>query len=66
MSGKFSIDKMTLVSEPAAIGSGKSVVNKITWTNNADGTVRQLWETKTGEDDWVTAFDGLYKKVQID
>jgi hypothetical protein len=37
--------------------------NRITWTPNADGTVRQHWETtKDGGKTWATAFDGLYRK----
>jgi hypothetical protein len=39
--------------------------NRITWTPNADGSVRQLWETtKDGGKTWVVAFDGLYRKKQ--
>ncbi len=35
---------------------------RITWTPNADGSVRQFWES-SGDDgkSWTTAFDGLYK-----
>lgn len=36
-------------------------VNEITWTPNADGSVRQLWRTsKDGGKTWATAFDGRY------
>lgn len=36
---------------------------KITFTNNPDGTVRQLWESSTDEGrTWSVAFDGLYRK----
>lgn len=42
---------------------GKSTMNKITWFNNADGSVRQLWEQSSdGGTTWTSAFDGLYKK----
>jgi hypothetical protein len=38
-----------------------SLVNEITWTKVADGTVRQLWRvTKDGGKTWTTAFDGKY------
>lgn len=44
-------------------GRGEPVINRITWTPNADGTVRQLWEqSKDEEQTWMTVFDGLYKR----
>ena len=37
--------------------------NRITWTPNSDGTVRQLWEvSKDQGESWQTEFDGLYKR----
>jgi hypothetical protein len=37
--------------------------SRITWFNNTDGTVRQLWEQTTdGGKSWTVAFDGLYRK----
>ena len=39
---------------------------RITWTPNTDGSVRQLWETSTDDGKtWVVAFDGLYRKATI-
>ena len=36
-------------------------LNRITWTPNPDGSVRQHWEQSTdGGSTWTTAFDGLY------
>ena len=43
--------------------TGSTVINRITWTPNQDGTVRQLWETKTADQDWTIAFDGMYKRI---
>jgi len=41
------------------------VVNRITWTPNDDGSVRQLWEVlNVTENKWTIAFDGLYKKLK--
>ena len=40
----------------------KKVKQRITWTPNADGSVRQLWETGDGKGGWTTAFDGIYTK----
>lgn len=38
-------------------------MERITWTPNADGTVRQLWEQSTDSGaTWTTAFDGLYQR----
>ncbi|CAN5170593.1 hypothetical protein BH11PSE14_BH11PSE14_24070 [soil metagenome] len=35
---------------------------RITWTPNADGSVRQFWESSSDDGKrWTTAFDGLYK-----
>ena len=62
LSGGIEDGKMILsgVSEDR---DGKSVVNRITWTPNSDGTVRQLWEQSTdGGKTWAVSFDGLYKK----
>lgn len=42
---------------------GQRRLERITWTPNADGTVRQHWEQSTdGGKTWTTAFDGLYRK----
>ncbi|MCP3979634.1 MAG: hypothetical protein GY716_09930 [bacterium] len=42
---------------------GNPVHNRITWTPNEDGTVRQHWQVRGADaDEWKTAFDGLYKK----
>lgn len=37
---------------------------RITWTPNPDGSVRQLWESsKDDGKTWAVAFDGLYRKA---
>jgi hypothetical protein len=39
---------------------------RISWTPNADGSVRQLWETSTDDGKtWGVSFDGLYRKSAI-
>jgi hypothetical protein len=35
---------------------------RITWTPNADGSVRQLWEAANAKGEWATVFDGRYAK----
>lgn len=42
---------------------GQIRTERITWTPNVDGTVRQHWEQSADEGKtWTTAFDGLYRK----
>lgn len=42
---------------------GRETVNRITWTPNPDGTVRQHWQTSIDAGAaWTTVFDGLYRK----
>lgn len=42
---------------------GKETRQRITWTPNPDGTVRQHWEqSPDGGQSWTTVFDGLYRK----
>ncbi|WP_286263567.1 hypothetical protein [Thalassotalea atypica] len=44
--------------------TGKTNLNRITWTPNQDGTVRQLWEISEDKGkNWQVIFDGLYHKV---
>ena len=47
--------------------NGKAMVlegggQRITWTANADGSVRQLWESRDDKGAWTVAFDGRYTK----
>ena len=42
---------------------GKPLTERITWTPNPDGSVRQHWEQSADAGKtWTTAFDGLYRK----
>ncbi|HVU18069.1 MAG TPA: hypothetical protein VHD32_14170 [Candidatus Didemnitutus sp.] len=42
---------------------GRPLRNRITWTPNDDGSVRQLWETSRDDGrTWQTSFDGLYRR----
>jgi len=45
---------------PAA--NGVLAQQRITWTPNADGSVRQLWETADDKGAWTVVFDGQYTK----
>ncbi len=61
LSGNYQDGKMILVGVTnTQTGQAQQ---KITFTKNPDGTVRQLWESSTdGGKTWSVAFDGLYRK----
>ena len=58
-------NQMILQSDGEKDKEGKLVIQRITWTHNDDGTVRQYWETITDGNDIAIAFDGLYKKNKM-
>ncbi|MES2104304.1 MAG: hypothetical protein V4634_09810 [Pseudomonadota bacterium] len=62
LDGKFADGKMVLWTDaPNPNKAGGILRQQITWTKNADGSVRQLWETsEDAGKTWVTAFDGKY------
>lgn len=46
--------------------TGLTQRERITWTPNADGSVRQLWQTSNDDGKtWAVTFDGLYKPVLV-
>lgn len=55
-------NQMILLSEVLQDKDGVDLWHRVTWTNNDDGTVRQLWESTNDGQSWTVAFDGLYKK----
>jgi hypothetical protein len=62
LSGNRQGDQMILSSEPFMNAQGVSSVNRITWTLNKDGSVRQLWELLQDGKAVQVVFDGLYRK----
>ena len=43
--------------------TGLTQRERITWTPNPDGSVRQLWETSNDDGKtWAVSFDGLYRR----
>lgn len=61
--GEYKDNKMMMRSKETLYANGKSVINRISWTNNPDGTVSQLWEAS--EDSGISftiLFDGLYRR----
>ena len=50
------------VQDQADARTGVKQRERITWTANADGSVRQHWETSTDDGKtWKTSFDGSYR-----
>ena len=63
LEGGFEDGKMRLEGE-SRDGQGNTVLNRITWHDNADGTVRQHWETSADAGGtWSTSFDGHYRPI---
>ena len=61
LAGGFADGKMVL--SGSHVVHGQTLLERITWTSNAYGTVRQFWEqSRDGGKSWQTAFDGLYRK----
>jgi hypothetical protein len=60
LSGDLTDGRMILQSAPRTTPQGV-VVQRITWSKNADQSVRQVWESSTdGGKTWSVAFDGRY------
>ena len=55
-------NQMILQSDEVTSPKGQKYVNRVTWTSNEDGSVRQHWETSSDQKTWKTVFDGLYVK----
>jgi hypothetical protein len=56
--------KMVLRSDEVSSPQGK-YINRITWTPNDDGTVRQHWQVSTDRGEtWHTSFDGVYRRLE--
>ena len=55
---------LTGVQDKPDAKTGRTPRDRITWTPNADGSVRQLWET-SGDDGktWAVSFDGRYQRA---
>ncbi len=63
LTGHFSDGHMVLSGGSVDPKTHQQVVDRITWTPNADGTVRQLWDHSTdGGKNWSVVFDGLYRR----
>lgn len=55
-----------MVLEGQSVNADKSVSKqRITWSLNADGSVRQLWEATDAAGAWTVAFDGTYTRKPV-
>lgn len=54
---------MVLSDQGLAISEATGTINRVTWTPNDDGSVRQFWEVSSDDGEtWSTAFDGMYTR----
>lgn len=56
------VDGKMLLEGQTTGADGKLTKQRITWTPNADGSVRQLWESAEPGGEWKVAFDGKYTR----
>ena len=56
------IDGNMVLEGETAGDNGSSTRQRITWTANPDGSVRQLWESRDAGPGWTVVFDGLYTR----
>ena len=62
LAGRFTEGRLTLLGT-APGPDGRPQSQRLSFTPNADGTVRQLWETcSDGGQSWQVSFDGLYRR----
>ena len=62
LKGGIADGRMVLQSDPQTTPKGV-VVQRITWSKEADASVRQLWESSNdGGKSWSVSFDGKYVK----
>lgn len=64
LSGNRKGNQMILSSDEFTHTDGQKYINRITWSLNDNGTVRQLWEVLQGDKVVNTVFDGLYTKTE--
>jgi len=65
LKGGLQNGRMVMQTDPAPGTKGNAGIQRITWSREADGSVRQLWEaSRDGGKTWSTVFDGRYVKSQ--
>lgn len=62
LDGELVNGTMVLAGTRTDPSTGHTVHDRITWTPNSNGTVRQLWEASEDGKTWSKVFDGLYSR----
>lgn len=58
---------MVMTDEGMLINEVTGNLNRVTWTPNEDGSVRQHWEQSgDGGETWATVFDGIYRPKETE
>lgn len=57
-------NQMVLVSDEISREKEAPYINRITWTLNEDGSVKQLWEILVDGEVENVVFDGVYRRIQ--
>jgi hypothetical protein len=64
--GEYKDQKMIMIGEPVKDDKGNRIINKVTWYNNPDGTIRQVWEqSRDGGEAYVVQWEGIYRKRKL-
>ena len=54
--------EMVMTDADLPVSATTGSINRVTWTPNADGSVRQHWQvSQDGGESWATSFDGMYR-----
>jgi hypothetical protein len=62
LKGNYIDSSMVLKSELVKDLKGNSVINRVTWTKQSNGDVKQVWQVSSdNEKTWIIQFFGIYK-----
>jgi hypothetical protein len=61
LEGALQDGKMVLLGQTTG-KDGALMKHRVSWTPNADGTVRQFWESTNPNGEWTVTFDGRYQR----
>jgi hypothetical protein len=65
LEGKLEKGEMILQGSALAEKGARPALQRITWTPQPAGSVRQLWQSSAdGGQSWKTEFDGLYERTE--
>ncbi|MEM7373519.1 MAG: hypothetical protein AAF587_33135 [Bacteroidota bacterium] len=55
-------DNKMVLGNTAKTLQGSTIYNRISWHDNEDQTVRQVWEQSPDGEEWTKVFDGTYRR----